>query len=132
LNYTVIGDVVNTASRLEQLNKIYHTPIIISDTIKEKVWNRFVTRPLDFVAVRGKKNKLMIHELIGTVAQDTPYSASPIQIELSQAFTEAYLTFHDGKLELAKQQFLKIQERFPDDIPTRLYLNRIEEEAHRS
>ncbi len=128
MNFTIIGDVVNTASRLEGINKIYRTSIIISDTIKDKIWKRFVTRPLDLVAVRGKKNKLMIHELIGTIEQGIPISATQKQIELCKVFTEAYFTFHEGKLDLAKNQFMSILQRFPDDVPSQLYLNRIEQE----
>jgi adenylate cyclase len=130
MNYTIIGDVVNTASRLEGINKIYRSSIIISDTVKDKVWKRFVTRPLDLVAIRGKKNKLMIHELIGTVEQGTPISATQEEIELTKTFTEAYFTFHEGKLDLAKNQFSSILQHFPDDIPSQLYLKRIEEEQH--
>jgi adenylate cyclase len=127
MNYTVLGDIVNTTSRLEGINKIYHSSIIISDTIKDKVWKSFATRPLDLVAVRGKKNKLTIHELLGKIEQGTPISASPTEIELCKAFTEAYFTFHEGKLDLAKNQFATILQRFPDDVPSQLYLNRIEQ-----
>jgi adenylate cyclase len=130
MNYSIIGDAVNTTSRLEKINKTYHTSIIISDSIKDKVWNQFITRPLDYLAVRGKKNRLMIHELIGTIEGGALYSATQSQIELSRTFTEAYFTFHEGKVESAKKQFSNILQNFPDDFPTQLYLQRIEQGTH--
>ncbi len=64
-DYTVMGDNVNLASRLEGINKQYGTSIIISEYTYEKVRNEFVTRKLDKVAVKGKKKPVEIYELIG-------------------------------------------------------------------
>src|SRR3990167_2782132 len=64
LNYTAIGDTVNTASRLEEINKIYGTEIIVSDHIYDACANAFLFRPVDFVVVKGKKHPIHIYELI--------------------------------------------------------------------
>ena len=64
LNYTVIGDNVNLASRLEGLNKIYNTNIIISESTYEEVKTHMAVRLLDKVAVKGRQKGILIYELI--------------------------------------------------------------------
>ena len=65
LDYTAIGDAVNTASRMEGLNKIYGTRIIISESTYELVKEEFETRELDLIAVKGKNIPIKIYELVG-------------------------------------------------------------------
>jgi adenylate cyclase len=64
LNYTAIGDPVNVASRLESLNKIYGTEIIIGENTYEAAREHIVARPLDRVAVYGKEMGLEMYELL--------------------------------------------------------------------
>ena len=64
MNYSLIGDSVNLASRLEGTNSIYGTTIIISESTYEKVKENFICRPLDSVIVKGKSQAIDIYELI--------------------------------------------------------------------
>jgi adenylate cyclase len=65
LSYTAMGDGVNLASRLEGLNKIYGTTILVSDDLRARAGEGFAFRRLDRVAVKGKTRAIVIHELLG-------------------------------------------------------------------
>ncbi len=63
-NYTIMGDNVNLGSRLEGVNKVYSTNIIISESTYELVKNHFICRELDYIRVKGKKLPVKIYELL--------------------------------------------------------------------
>ncbi len=99
-HYGAMGDAVNLASRLEGLNKIYGTQIIISGTTAEMVGGSFLLRELDLVRVKGRAQALRIHELIGMA--DMPLADEHRQLlDLYQAALDAYRRRDwDGALEL--------------------------------
>ncbi|HVY93085.1 MAG TPA: adenylate/guanylate cyclase domain-containing protein [Bryobacteraceae bacterium] len=85
LEYTVIGDGVNTCSRVEALNKELGTTILITGTTWEAVKNDFVCRPMPEHELRGKKKKLPCYEVVsvkspGNAGEDQHASAAPATV----------------------------------------------------
>ena len=76
LNYTVIGDAVNIASRLESANKQYGTKIMIGEETRRLAGDRIVVRELDRLAVYGRAGSSSVYELLGIageMADSTPW-----------------------------------------------------------
>lgn len=63
LNYTAIGDVVNIARRLEELNKTYQTKVIVSDVVYDSIKDYFALKLLDRVTIKGRAGEISIYEL---------------------------------------------------------------------
>jgi adenylate cyclase len=77
LSYTVMGDGVNVASRVEGLNKQFGTSICISESVFERVKGRAVVRPLGNTAVKGRKKEIPVFELLGIAGSTDPDLAPP-------------------------------------------------------
>ena len=68
INYTAIGDTVNLASRLEEMNKIYGTEILVSEAVFLAAESRFQFRSLGVVPVRGKSQTIKVYELLDRIS----------------------------------------------------------------
>lgn len=119
-HYGAMGDAVNLASRLEGLNKIYGTQIIISGNTAELVAGAFRLRELDLVRVKGRAQAQHIYELIGMM--DVPLTSERQQLlSLYETGLVAYRKRSwDDALELFRQCLLL----YPDDRPSLLMQTR--------
>lgn len=111
LDYTAIGDAVNVASRLENLNRIYGTDILISDVTQRDVAGVILTRPIDKVAVKGRQEGLVIYALIGERER-----CSDEELALAQFSEDAMALYFDRKWDAAEREFSAILERSPADM----------------
>jgi adenylate cyclase len=87
MNYTAMGDGVNTASRLEGLNKTYGTLIMVSEVTRDAAADEFVFRKLDLVAVKGKSKHIAIFELLGAKSD----YQKPEFVNVYESALESYL-----------------------------------------
>ncbi|MCS7163822.1 MAG: adenylate/guanylate cyclase domain-containing protein [Thermodesulfovibrio sp.] len=121
-NYTVIGDTVNIASRLESTNKIFNTKIIISKETYSKLPDNFIVRELGDIIVKGKTKPITIFELLGERDKIPPEKFS-----LVNKYNEGYELYKEKKWNEAKEVFQTILKDFPEDGPSMFYLMKIEE-----
>ncbi len=117
-DYTVMGDGVNLASRLESANKEYGTHIIISESTWKHVRDRIATRELDTIRVQGKAQSTRIFEVLG-ISPMPPGRAA--MVETFEVALRAYRAQHWEDAIHVFQQVLAV---VPDDPPSQLYIQR--------
>jgi len=116
-NYTVLGDTVNLASRLEGVNKVYGTRILLSEETCRLVKNVMLVRELDQVQVKGRAQPVTVYELLGPLPSEgappwLDYFAAGLQAYRRQQWEEAFQAF--GEVMLLK----------PGDRPTQVIQGR--------
>ncbi|NCQ67484.1 MAG: hypothetical protein GW748_07040 [Alphaproteobacteria bacterium] len=125
LNYSAFGDSVNLGARLEGINKYYHTEIIISHETYKNVRHKFICRPLDMVAVKGKNIAVAIYELLYEVSED---QNKKLDMEVAQEFArmtkEAFALYLEKDWDGAIKKYTELKKKYPKDYMPDLFIDR--------
>ncbi|MBZ5654571.1 MAG: adenylate/guanylate cyclase domain-containing protein [Acidobacteriia bacterium] len=119
LAWTVMGDNVNLASRLEGLTKEYRTRIVISEGTYRQIADKFVCRDLDKIRVKGKLQPVTIYELLDFAQEKEKYEP------LLSRFNHAMEAYREQNWQEAASRLGEMLTRFPDDGPTQIFLDRV-------
>ena len=110
---TVISDCVNTAARIESLNKLYGSYVLLTETTFKSIpeSHRFNFRLLDRVRVKGKNEPVMIYELLDALPQDE----RELRLKTRDIFHDALYAYWNAEFDRALRGFKKCAELSPQD-----------------
>ncbi|MDD3050495.1 MAG: CHASE2 domain-containing protein [Candidatus Cloacimonetes bacterium] len=103
MDYTAIGDTVNTSARLEGVNKIYGTSVMLSESTYKLVKDQFICRKLDCIKVKGRNEPIFIYELLAEVNDENREKYCWIK-----TYEDAWQLYFDKKWAEAKDIFEKL------------------------
>ena len=121
--YTVIGDPVNLAARLESETKKYNVRILICENTYQQVSHDFNCREIDAVLIRGKKNKVKIYTVDSEVGAES-FSAYH---DFQAYFVKGLAAFRNNEYQIAKRYFEEANSINKNDGPTKLFVTRCDE-----
>ncbi|MGO9429683.1 adenylate/guanylate cyclase domain-containing protein [Rhodoblastus sp.] len=109
--YTAMGGMVNLASRLEGLNKLYGTQILVSEATRAAAGPGFVFRPVDIVVVKGATSPMPVHELLGvTDAAAAPdLRARDAAIASLKTWEACVAAYREGRFDAARAALAEVQ-----------------------
>jgi adenylate cyclase len=122
-NYSVIGDAVNFASRLEGANKFYGTGIMVGQATAEQVHGKFFLRKLDLLRVKGKTRPAAVYELM------TEGQPDDAMRKIAEQYESAFESYQRRDWATAEKNLLELLRQFPDDGPAKVLIKRIQEFA---
>jgi len=122
MDYTIMGNAVNLAARLEGVNKLYKTGgILISEYTHTAIGAEFICRRLDLVRVMGVTTPLRLYELLSHASE-----TDSRQQEWAAEWEQAIDSMENGRFAIAKSLFTKLKNQRPDDQVAALYAWRSE------
>lgn len=124
LETTVIGDTVNLASRIESINKMYGTELVISDAVYKHLQDDggISARELDAIRVRGKKQPIVLYEVLSGLSPNDLER----RLENMSTYMTGLLSFRTGDFAASRTSFEDYLNRCGEDSVVRMYLKRLD------
>jgi adenylate cyclase len=120
-SYTVVGDSVNVAARLERANRVYGTQILINERTAQVIGSQFETREIDTISVKGKTETTRIFELMSAAGK-----VSEESVRLRERYDAARRSYLAQEWDTAEASFRECLEIRAKDGPSRVLLERIQ------
>ena len=121
MSYTIMGDSVNLASRLEGANKAYGTRVLASEATAKAAVSDVEVREVDRIVVLGQKEPQAVFEIMARKGELTA-----AQVELRACFAEALAAYRAKQWEAARRGFVAALGVVPNDGPSVTLLKRLD------
>jgi adenylate cyclase len=121
MSYTVMGDTVNLASRLEGANKVYNSRLLVSEATASAAALDVEVREIDWIVVSGQTTPQAVFEIMGRQG-----ALTPAQILLRTAYSEGLAAYRARHWEDARRRFAAALEAVANDGPSATFVKRID------
>ena len=121
MDFTVIGDAVNLAARLESATKMYDTPILISSFTKNALKQEYALREVDLIVVKGKEEPVAVFEVLDSLEEEQQM----VRKSYMETYEKGLDAYRKQNWTTAKVDFETILEKNSNDKAVSIYIERI-------
>jgi adenylate cyclase len=125
MNYTLVGAVVNLSSRLEGMNKVYGTSILVSHAVRDAAGEAFIYRMIDRVVAVGTTEPVKVYELLAARADQSETEQTDLATDLDR-WDRAMTAYLDGDWPEALAIFEALARERAGDVPARHMRDKIQ------